>query len=177
MAEFLAKEIETIITKIGTKKICAVVSNNGANVVAARRLITQKFSHIMNVSSNSVLEHEIQVNNIVGEGIKCYITTRWSSYYDTIYLLLCLKVAFIRILEHDPDIISSNEVYMILNRGCGFKKGQYKKIAKYAGTLWSAFDSKESSLQQFLEQLASYKENELPFNDPFEPDCQIPQIW
>ncbi|CAG8489955.1 4286_t:CDS:2 [Gigaspora rosea] len=270
-AEFLAKEIETIITKIGTKKICAVVSDNGANVAAARRLITQKFPHIMNVSyianwlnliSNLVLEHEIQVNNIIGGGIKRYITTRWSSYYDTIYSLLRLKVAFIRILEHDPDIISSNEVYTILNqgsfydnlsfmvtilrpikksivqlesrdstladcfiyliklaatiyripqnqhvtfrrycitsinrrllefndeiyylayflhpkfRGCGFKKGQYKKIAKYAGTLWSAFDSKESSLRQFLEQLASYKENEPPFNDPFEPDCQTPQ--
>ncbi|CAG8844973.1 40852_t:CDS:2, partial [Gigaspora margarita] len=31
-AEFLAKKIKTIITKIGAKKICAVVSDNGANV-------------------------------------------------------------------------------------------------------------------------------------------------
>ncbi|CAG8676271.1 647_t:CDS:2, partial [Gigaspora rosea] len=41
--------------------------------------------------ANSMLENEIQINNIV--------------------------VAFIRILEHNSDVISNNEVYMILNRG------------------------------------------------------------
>ncbi|CAG8846262.1 27488_t:CDS:2, partial [Gigaspora margarita] len=50
IAEFLVQEIEMIITQIGLKKICAVVTDGGANVVATRRLITQKFPQIMNVS-------------------------------------------------------------------------------------------------------------------------------
>ncbi|CAG8851363.1 13790_t:CDS:2, partial [Gigaspora margarita] len=49
-AEFFAQEIEMIITQIGSKKICAVVTDGSANVVATRRLITQKFPQIMNVS-------------------------------------------------------------------------------------------------------------------------------
>ncbi|CAG8437824.1 2652_t:CDS:2 [Scutellospora calospora] len=62
-------------------------------------------------------------------------------------------------------------------KGYSFKRGQYKKIAKYASTLWKALGNSESSCQKLLEQLASYKVNESPFNDPFESDCQTPQIY
>ena len=37
--EFLASKIEAIITKIGVEKISAIVSDNGANVAAARAII------------------------------------------------------------------------------------------------------------------------------------------
>jgi hypothetical protein len=43
--------------------------------------------------------------------------------------------------------------------------------------LWKALGKSESTCRQLLGQLASYKENEPPFNDPFEPDCQTPQTW
>ncbi|CAG8600842.1 16170_t:CDS:2, partial [Cetraspora pellucida] len=155
----------------------------------ARRLITQKFSHIINVLyiahrlnlickdimkesfskrilsqaklvaqffksshiANSALENKIQINNIIGGGIKRYVATLNSRYMKTNHYI------FKKILENDPDIISSNEVYTILNRGSfyddlyfmttilrpikesivqleshGFKKGQYKKIVNYA---------------------------------------------
>ncbi|CAG8461502.1 1975_t:CDS:2, partial [Scutellospora calospora] len=49
--------------------------------------------------ANSALEKEIQINNIEGGGIKRYVATRWSSYYDTLYSILRLKVAFIRVKE------------------------------------------------------------------------------
>jgi Protein of unknown function (DUF 659) len=38
-AEFLANQIELVINRIGAKKICAIVSDNGANVALARHLI------------------------------------------------------------------------------------------------------------------------------------------
>ncbi|CAG8821059.1 17140_t:CDS:2, partial [Gigaspora margarita] len=151
--------------------------------------------------ANSVLENEIQINNIVA--------TRWSSYYDAIYSILHLKVAFIRILEHNSDAISNNEpikesiiqlesqdstladcfVYLIKLAATiyqipqdqhttfilGFRRDQYKKISRYADNLRKAFGNKETSCRQLLGQLASYKENELPFNKLFEPNCQTPQ--
>ncbi|CAG8552623.1 656_t:CDS:2 [Racocetra fulgida] len=61
--------------------------------------------------------------------------------------------------------------------GRGFKRGQYKKIAKYASTLWKAFGKSKESCRQLLGQLASYKDNEPPYNDPFEPDCQTLLTW
>ncbi|CAG8517121.1 5644_t:CDS:2 [Racocetra fulgida] len=56
-------------------------------------------------------------------------------------------------------------------------QSQYRTIAIYASTLWKAFGKSESTCQQLLGQLASYKENEPPFDVPFEPDCQTPQTW
>jgi hypothetical protein len=38
-AKFLANQIELVINRIGAKKICAIVSDNGANVALARHLI------------------------------------------------------------------------------------------------------------------------------------------
>ncbi|CAG8838043.1 42305_t:CDS:2, partial [Gigaspora margarita] len=205
-SEFLIQEIETIVTQIGAEKICAVVSDNGANVAAAWRLITQKFPHIVNVSciahwlnlickdimkefflkrvlsqailvvqffksshiANLAFENKIQINNIVGRGIKQYVVTHWSSYYDTIYSILCLKVAFIRILEHDLDIITNNEVYSILNRGLFYDDLYF---------MTTVLQPIKESIVQLERQLASYKLSKPPFNEPFKPDCQTPQTW
>ncbi|CAG8784942.1 27222_t:CDS:2, partial [Racocetra persica] len=74
-------------------------------------------------------------------------------------------------LEHEIQI------NIIVGGGRGFKRGHYRKIATCASTLWKAFGKSESSCRQLLGQLVSYKENELPFDGPFEPDCQTPQTW
>ena len=48
-AEFLANQIEIVIDRINSKKILAIVSDNGANVASARRLICSKYKNILNV--------------------------------------------------------------------------------------------------------------------------------
>jgi hypothetical protein len=48
-AEFLANQIELVINRIGNKKISAIISDNGANVAAARRLICLKYKNIINI--------------------------------------------------------------------------------------------------------------------------------
>src|SRR6266542_2877133 len=48
-AEFLTKQINEIIMKIGSNKISAIVSNNAANIVAARSEISSKYPTIMNL--------------------------------------------------------------------------------------------------------------------------------
>ncbi|CAG8813896.1 31640_t:CDS:2 [Gigaspora margarita] len=115
IAKFLTKEIKTIITQIGSEKICAIVSDSIANVVAARRLITQQFPHII---TNAALEAEIQINNIVSGGIKRYVVTHWSSYFDTINSILHLKVAFIRVksiiqLESQDSTLADCFIHLI----------------------------------------------------------------
>jgi hypothetical protein len=48
-ANFLANQIELVINHIGSKKISAIVSDSGANVALARRLICLKYKNIMNI--------------------------------------------------------------------------------------------------------------------------------
>ena len=45
----LAEEIERIIEIIGPSKFSAIVTNAGANVQAARRIVTEKYQHIINI--------------------------------------------------------------------------------------------------------------------------------
>ncbi|GBB96560.1 hypothetical protein RclHR1_27810001 [Rhizophagus clarus] len=48
-AEFLASKTETIISQIGAEKISAIVSDNGANVAAARSIIHKNYPSIINL--------------------------------------------------------------------------------------------------------------------------------
>jgi hypothetical protein len=48
-AEFLANKTEAIITRIGAEKISAIVSDNGANVAAARFIIHKNYPSIINL--------------------------------------------------------------------------------------------------------------------------------
>jgi hypothetical protein len=47
--EFLANQIEMVIDCIGRKKILAIVSDNGADIASARRLICSKYKNILNI--------------------------------------------------------------------------------------------------------------------------------
>jgi hypothetical protein len=46
---FLANEIEEIIKKIGPEKFSAIVTDAGANIQNARRIITDKYQNILNI--------------------------------------------------------------------------------------------------------------------------------
>ncbi len=46
---FLAKEMDEIIEQIGPEKFSAVVSDGGANIQNARKIITEKYNNILNV--------------------------------------------------------------------------------------------------------------------------------
>jgi hypothetical protein len=48
-AEFLARKTEAIISQIGAEKISAIVSDNGANVAAARSIIHKNYPSIINL--------------------------------------------------------------------------------------------------------------------------------
>jgi len=45
----LAEEIENIINAIEPSKFSAIVTDAGANIQAARAIITSKYKHIMNI--------------------------------------------------------------------------------------------------------------------------------
>ena len=46
---FLAKELEEIIEQIGAERFSAIVSDAGANIQNARKLIAEKYPNILNV--------------------------------------------------------------------------------------------------------------------------------
>ena len=47
--ELLAEEMEHVINAIGAYKFSAIVTDAGANVQAARTIITSKYKHILNI--------------------------------------------------------------------------------------------------------------------------------
>ncbi|CAG8829122.1 26390_t:CDS:2, partial [Gigaspora margarita] len=128
--EFLAQEIKTVVIQIGAEKICSVVSDNGTNVAAAQRLITQKFSRIVNVSCIAHL-----LNLICKDIMK-------ESFSKRVLFQATLVVQFFK-SSHIANSALKNEI----------------------------------QINNIVGQLAFYKLSEPPFNKPFEPDCQIPQIW
>ena len=46
---FLANEIEEVIKKIGPEKFSAIVTDAGANIQNARKIITEKYPNILNI--------------------------------------------------------------------------------------------------------------------------------
>lgn len=48
-AECISNAIEEVIVRIGIDKFAAIISDNGANVAAARRIISQKYPSILNI--------------------------------------------------------------------------------------------------------------------------------
>ena len=47
--EHLSNVIEEVINKVGAKKFVAIVSDNGSNVAAARKIIANNYPNIINV--------------------------------------------------------------------------------------------------------------------------------
>ncbi|GET03325.1 ribonuclease H-like domain-containing protein [Rhizophagus clarus] len=65
--------IELVIERIGSKKISAIVTDNGANIAAAKRLICSKYKNIMNIRciahnynliSKDIIQHTFAVRMI-----------------------------------------------------------------------------------------------------------------
>ena len=48
-AKTIEEEIERVITAIGLKKFSAIVTDNASNMVNARKCISEKYSHILNM--------------------------------------------------------------------------------------------------------------------------------
>ena len=47
--ELLAEELNQVLEKIGSEKFSAIVTDAGANVQAAHRIITEKYPSILNI--------------------------------------------------------------------------------------------------------------------------------
>ena len=63
-AEFLKDEIIQVIDEIGAKKFCSVIFNHAANVALAKKLVSEKYLHILPMQC---IAHHINLltNNIM----------------------------------------------------------------------------------------------------------------
>ena len=66
-ADFIAREIIKVIEDVGAENFSSVVSDNASTMVAAKKLVNEKYSHIMpvrcithhiNLLTNDILKHE-----------------------------------------------------------------------------------------------------------------------
>ncbi|CAG8826363.1 43658_t:CDS:2, partial [Gigaspora margarita] len=126
----IENKIETMIIQIGKEKICAIVSDSSANIVATRQIIIQKFPYILNVS---------------------YIAHRLN--------LICKNIMKKSFAKH---ILSQATLVTQFFRSCHIANLVLKK---------------EIQINNIVAQLASYQLNELPYNEPFEPDYEPSQTW
>ena len=61
--------------------------------------------------------------------------------------------------------------------GKGIKHGNFRKIAEIAATMWYNMGNSKSSNSELLSQLRNYKTNNIPFDTPYNIDCDTPLTW
>ena len=68
-AEFISKEILKVIDDVGFENFSSVVSDNASTIVAAKKLVNNKYAHIIpvrcithhiNLLTNDIMKHEFQ---------------------------------------------------------------------------------------------------------------------
>ena len=82
-AENLVQKIEEILNEIGIQRFSAIVTDSGSNVNLARKIITQKFPHVINIKC---MAHCL--NLITKDFVKHTFATRilnWSSAITTYF--------------------------------------------------------------------------------------------
>ncbi|CAG8815882.1 3643_t:CDS:2, partial [Cetraspora pellucida] len=85
--QFLADKINKVLDSVNIDHFLAIVSNNRANVKLARSIISSQHPHIFRAELRSLIE----TMNIVGEGLKNYSKTRWTTASDSIESILHLE--------------------------------------------------------------------------------------
>ncbi|CAJ0764276.1 18411_t:CDS:2, partial [Entrophospora sp. SA101] len=119
--EFLAEEINKIIECIGPKKVAAIVSDNGANIAKARRIVTSKYKHIINVRC---IAHCINLISKDKHYQKLH-ETRWTSVHECLDSIIRLKRCLEEIHDEHSSSISNNSVISILRSRAFFKDVGY----------------------------------------------------
>ena len=82
MADFISKEILKVIKDVGCNKFSSVVSDNALTIVTTKKLVNEKYSHILpvkcithhvNLLTTDIMKYEFLKNTI---SKCCYIPLR-----------------------------------------------------------------------------------------------------
>ncbi|CAB4494412.1 unnamed protein product [Rhizophagus irregularis] len=92
-AEYLVTVIKKVIEGIGEDRICAVVSDNAANVRNAQKIIHENHPKIEN--ANAKLAQIIKEKGISEGGLKLYCKTRWTTASESKFFLNLRVLGFV----------------------------------------------------------------------------------
>ncbi|CAB4375946.1 unnamed protein product [Rhizophagus irregularis] len=115
-AEYLVTIIEKVIEGIGEDRICAVVSDNAANVRNAQKLymrIIQRL-RISSHQANAKLAQIIKEKGISGGGLKLYCKTRWTTASESVNSVINLESALKEMASDHDKVLTNDKIKPII---------------------------------------------------------------
>ncbi|RHZ83156.1 hypothetical protein Glove_99g365 [Diversispora epigaea] len=179
---FMAEEIQKVMQNIGIEKFVAVVTDHGANLRVARRIIheTNSFildlrcmAHAINLVASDFAEIE-SVKKIIsnyGRGeIQSYCKTRWGTLYTTTNSITQSKPVFYWITENHPEVITNIKVYTLLQNEEFYSNCyQIASILKPVKELTNVLEARDANLADCFIGLIKLgaKINQISFGNPW----------
>ncbi|RHZ83214.1 hypothetical protein Glove_99g229 [Diversispora epigaea] len=167
---------------IGIEKFVAVVTDHGANLRVARRIIheTNSFildlrcmAHAINLVASDFAEIE-SVKKIIsncGRGeIQSYCKTRWGTLYTTTNSITQSKPVFYLITENHPEVITNIKVYTLLQNEEFYSNCyQIASILKPVKELTNVLEARDANLADCFIGLIKLgaKINQISFGNPW----------
>ncbi|CAB5373967.1 unnamed protein product [Rhizophagus irregularis] len=164
--EFLPSEITNIIGKIGSKKITALVTDNAANCVKAREIVTSQFSniidlryiaHFINLITKQIMGHDMAKQTIKS-------CNRIISFFKRSHIVGKL-------------LADAATTLQIEGGGQGLKTEYWKIITTTAGQIWRNNGGDKKSCNRLLAQICNYELRRSPYNQDFDNSLETPISW
>ncbi|PKC58052.1 hypothetical protein RhiirA1_471565 [Rhizophagus irregularis] len=158
-------EILKVIEEVGLEKFLSVISDNVSTMVAAKRLVNKKYSHIMPIvnyfhrsyKAGALLSENIKDNLIEGGGLKGYCKTRWSTAFDCLMSILRCERSLHNILEIQPDTLSSEVKNLLRNQIFFQNVEELIKIIKLIKEVLTSLEYKMTTLLDCFIQLMKFE--------------------
>ncbi|GBC52231.1 ribonuclease H-like domain-containing protein [Rhizophagus irregularis DAOM 181602=DAOM 197198] len=145
--------IEKVIEGIGEDQICAVVSDNVANVRNAQKIIHENHPTIEN--ANAKLAQIIKEKGISGGGLKLYCKTRWTTASESVNSVINLESALEEMASDHDKVLTNDKIKPIIQsrnffsnlRVLGFVLDPLRKVIL-------SLESRRATLADFFLSLA-----------------------
>ncbi|CAB5373801.1 unnamed protein product [Rhizophagus irregularis] len=166
--DFLASQITDIIKKIGPEKVFALVTDNAANCIKAREIVTNQFpniidlqciAHFVNLVTKQIMVGKLLTDatttlQIVGGGLKTYCETRWTSMYEAVNSVSHLRMALEHVLKNNPNEITNKSVRQNIQSSEFFSNvDKLTKVLKPIKTAITLLESANANLADCFLQL------------------------
>ncbi|GBC39358.2 ribonuclease H-like domain-containing protein [Rhizophagus irregularis DAOM 181602=DAOM 197198] len=194
--DFLASQITDIIKKIGPEKVSALVTDNAANCVKAREIVTNQFpniidhwciAHFVNLVTKQIMEHDLAKITISG----CNQITSFFKRSHIVGKLLTDATTALQIVGGGlktycetrwtsmyEAISSVSHLRMALEHVTRELKAVYwKTITTTAAQIWQNNGGDRRLCNRLLAQMRNYELRKSPYNQKFDSHLETPMSW
>ncbi|CAB4475405.1 unnamed protein product [Rhizophagus irregularis] len=156
------------ITRALVRAFICYVTDNAANCIKAREIVTNQFpniidlqciAHFVNLVTKQIMVGKLLTDatttlQIVGGGLKTYCETRWTSMYEAVNSVSHLRMALEHVLKNNPNEITNKSVRQNIQSSEFFSNvDKLTKVLKPIKTAITLLESANANLADCFLQL------------------------